>query len=200
MRYGDSEAASPAHRQIKATLPCHFARIVFRDISRATDSRTVCACLIPPRVFLTHKAPQLLWPRGDEKDWAYLLGVLCSIPLDWYSRRFVETNVTYFLLNQFPVPRPPRSNKSWQRTVELAERLAAADKRFGTWAKAVGVEYGALQDDEKQDMIAELDAVVALLCGLTEEQLAHIFETFHEGCNYEPRMQAVLKHYRHIRS
>jgi hypothetical protein len=49
-------------------------------------------------------------------------------------------------------------------------------------------------------MIAELDAVVALLCGLTEEQLAHILETFHEGWNYEPRMQAVLKHYRHIRS
>lgn len=44
-------------------------------------------------------------------------------------------------------------------------------------------------------MIAELDAVVALLYGLSEEQLAHIFETFHEGWDYELRLKAVLKHF-----
>jgi hypothetical protein len=41
-----------------------------------------------------------------------------------------------------------------------------------------------------------LDAVVAHLYGLTEKQLVHIFETFHEGWDYEPRLSAVLRHFR----
>jgi hypothetical protein len=44
-------------------------------------------------------------------------------------------------------------------------------------------------------MIYELDAVVAHLYGLTERQLIHIFETFHEGWDYDARLRAVLKHY-----
>jgi len=45
-------------------------------------------------------------------------------------------------------------------------------------------------------MVAELDAVVAELCGPYEAQLTHIFETFHEGWDYQPRLKAVLKHYK----
>ena len=45
-------------------------------------------------------------------------------------------------------------------------------------------------------MIAELDAVVAHLYGLTEKQLVHLFETFHEGWDHEPRLKAVMKYFR----
>jgi hypothetical protein len=55
---------TPAHQQNKATLACHYPRVAFRDVSRATDTRTVRACLLPARIFLTNKAPYLLWPRG----------------------------------------------------------------------------------------------------------------------------------------
>ena len=178
------------------TLPCHFARIAFRDISRATDSRTVRVALLPPKCFITNKGPYFLWPQGDEQDQAYLLGVLSSIPLDWYARRFVETTLNYHVLNPFPIPRPTCDNSLWQRTVALAGRLACPDKRFAKWAKAVGVEYGKLDANEKDNMIAELDAVVAHLYGLSESHLTHIFETFHEGWDYQPRLRAVLQHYK----
>jgi hypothetical protein len=186
---------SPAYRQDKATIACNYPRIAFRDVSRATDTRTVRACLLPARIFLTNKAPYLLWPRGDALDQAFLLGVLCSIPLDWYARRFVEVSMNFFIFNPFPVPRPSRDDKRWHRVIALAGRLASPDKRFATWAKAVGVESGPLQNAEKQDMIAELDAVVAHLYGLTEKQFVHIFETFHEGWNYESRLKAALQHF-----
>jgi hypothetical protein len=45
-------------------------------------------------------------------------------------------------------------------------------------------------------MIRELDAVVARLYNLKEKQLVHIFETFHEGWDYENRLRATLKHFR----
>lgn len=125
--------------------------------------------------------------------------MLCSIPLDWYARRFVETHVNYFVFNPLPIPRPPRSDPLWQRAVALAGRLAAPDRRFAEWAAAVGVAHGPLPEDEKQDMIAELDALAARLYGLSERQLIHVFETFHEGWDYEARLRAVLKHFRALK-
>ena len=65
-----------------------------------------------------------------------------------------------------------------------------------TWAEAVGVECGPLAADEKEDMIHELDAVVAHLYGLSEPQLVHIFETFHEGWDYDDRLRSVLRHFK----
>ena len=59
----------------------------------------------------------------------------------------------------------------------------------------MGVEYGALEADEKEDMIYELDAVVGILYGLAEPQLVHIFKTFHEGWDYGDRLTNVLRHY-----
>lgn len=50
--------------------------------------------------------------------------------------------------------------------------------------------------NERIDLIHELDAVVARLYGLTESQLVHIFETFHEGWDYEERLAGVLSHFR----
>ena len=130
------------------------------------------------------------------KDRAFVLGVLSSLPLDWYARRFVETHVNYFVFNPFPVPRPDRTDRHWQRVVQLAGRLACPDDRFAQWAEEVGVECGSIAPDDKDDMIHELDAVVAHLYGLGEHQLVHIFQTFHKGWDYGSRLDAVLYHYR----
>jgi hypothetical protein len=182
------------------TLPCLRPRIAFRDVTNRTNQRTVLAALVPPKVFIVNSAPYLLWPSGDEKDQAFLLGLMCSLPLDWYARRFVEIHVNFHILTAFPIPRPNRESPLWKRAVVLAGRLACPDKRYREWAATVGIEYGKLEEDEKQDMIHELDAVVAHLYGLSEKQLTHIFETFHEGWDYEERLQGTLKHYRRWRS
>ena len=84
----------------------------------------------------------------------------------------------------------------WQRVVKLAGPLACPDDRFAEWASAVGVTSGPLMEDEKLDLIYELDGVVARLYGLTEAQLVHVFETFHEGWDYEGRLAGVLAHLR----
>lgn len=179
----------------KETQPCLHPRIAFRDVTRATDSRTVRAALIPAEVFLTNKAPYFLWPTGDERDEAYLLGVLCSIPLDWYARRFVETTLNYHILNSFPIPRPGPESRLRERVINLSGRLASVDERYASWANAVGVDHGPLTEDEKQDKIIELDAVVAHLYGLSRDQLCIIYKTFHEGWDYEPKLASVLKYY-----
>lgn len=186
---------SDSWRRNPKTLPCFSPRLAFRDVTRATDTRTVRAALLPGSIFIQNTAPFLLWPEGDEKDQAYLLGVLCSRVLDWYSRRFVEIHLNFFLFNSLPIPRPSRSSPLWERVVALSGRLAATDQRFSRWAKSVGVSCGRLHPDEKAQHIYELDAVVAHLYRLNERQLRVIYESFHEGWNFEEQFQQTMKHF-----
>ncbi len=180
------------------TLPCMSSRIAFRDVTNGTNSRTCIAALVPPRVVLTNKAPYLLRVAGSERDEAFLLGVLSSIPLDWYARRYVELVMNFHTFNGLPIPRPADDEVS-KRVIELSGRLAARDDRFAEWASAVGVPVGSVKTPEQQaDMEAELDALVSHLYGLTRDQVAHIFATFHRGWDYKPRLDAVLEHFDRI--
>lgn len=178
-----------------ATLPCRTPRIAFRDIARSSDSRTIIPALVPPETLLTNKAPYFLWPRGDERDEAYLLGVMSAIPFDWYARRFVEIGVNYHLLNAIPVPRPDRDSALRARVVELAGRLAAVDDRYREWADAVGVDCGSVEADRRRAHVHELDAVVAHLYGLDREHVTVVFETFHEDRAMPERLGCVLEWY-----
>ena len=178
-----------------STLPCMHPRISYRRIARATDSRTLIAALVPPNVILTDKAAYLLRTTGDQTAEAYLIGVLSSIPLDWFARRIVEVQVDFHVINSFPIPRPVLDDSRRSRIVELSGRLAAVDDRYADWAEAVGVPVGSVSEEAKPELIAELDALVADLYGLERDDVIHIFETFHRGWDYEPRLEKVLGYF-----
>ena len=177
----------------ESRLPAQNCRIAFRDIVRATDGRTVIASLISPNVTLNNKAPYILWKRGEPTDEAYLLGVLSSVPLDWYARRVVELGLNFFIFNRFPIPNPDQTDDRYLRTVEIAGRLAAVDDRYASWAEAVGVPVGSVTTQaDKNDLVAELDAVVAHLYGLDAEDLEVIWGTFHTTVDHLPSLDTVL--------
>jgi hypothetical protein len=180
------------------TLPCFHPRIAFRDVARATDSRTVIACLVYPEIVLTNKAPYLLWPNGDARDEAFLLGVLCSIPLDWYARRVVEISLNFHLFNALPIPRPYRDDPMRREVETIAGRLATVDDWFEEWGATVGVGVATVPSGEQEGLIARLDAAVAHLYDLNEDDLRVMFETFHVGRDYASRLDAVLEHFRDL--
>jgi len=189
-----------AWRSNPDACPCLHPRVAFRDITRATDQRTMRAALIPPNVVITNKGPYLLRVRGSEADEAHILGIMSSIPFDWFARRYVEISMNFFILAPLPVPRPDSENPLRIRLIELSGRLAAQDERFTRWAQAVGVDCGAIGDDVQQEMIMELDAVVSLLYGLSANQLRAIYRTFHhngtvDGEPWEQRFNAVMVYY-----
>ena len=84
--------------------------------------------------------------------------------------------------------------------VESAGRLACPDKRFAQWAKSVGVEHGPLKPQEKQALVDRVDAMAALLYGLSEQELETVFETFHEGWDWKPDHARVLAEYRRLKT
>jgi hypothetical protein len=199
-RYAGSRSAfsefSETWVRNEETLPCLRTRIAFRNVTNRTNQRTIICSAVPPKTVLTNAAPYFLFPRGKERDQAFLLGVLSSIPLDWYARRFVESNVNYHILNAFPVPRPEADNQYYKRVVEIAGRLSAVDDRFQRWAESLNVAYGPIENDKKEQLIQELDAVVSHLYNLSEEDIRTIFETFHTGWDYHDRLDGVIEQYR----
>ena len=185
----------------ESTIECLHPRIAFRDITRATDSRTIRAALLPPGVVCTHKAPVLIWGKGESTHKTYVLGILCSRICDWYARRWVEINLTFSVFNFLPCPRASTENRLLvELMVAAAGRLACPDKRFGKWAKSIGVEYGPLKPEEKQALIDAVDAIAALLYGLSETELETVFETFHEGWDWKPYHARVLAEYRQLKT
>lgn len=183
----------------RQTLPCQKARIAFRDVTNRTNQRTMIAALVPPHVFLNHKAPYFLFPRGSTEDEAYLLGVLSSLPLDWYARRFVELSMTYFVLNPFPVPRPPAHSAMRQLVVETATKLAVgSDERFEEWGASLRMSPSAIAEEEKQILRCRLDAATSKLYGLDEGDLVHIFETFHENWDYGDQLDLTLSEFKRL--
>ena len=180
------------------TLPQHHCRILFRDVTNRTNSRTVIACLVPPRLFASNKAPSLLFPSGDWSDQVYVLGLMCSIPFDWLARRRVETNVNFFILNSLPLPRLPRDSVLRQGIVATAGRLACPDERFAEVAQAIDVPCGSPDADERAGLVARLDALAAHAYGLSEDELVLMFEDFpntEAGLPYS-RREAIVRFFR----
>ena len=177
-------------------LPCDYPRIAFRDLARAKDERTIISCLVPPKVILTNKAPYLLRFLGSERDEAFILGILSSIPLDWYARRYVELGVNFHIFNRLPIPNVPSDDYRRERIIVLAGGLAAVDARFKDWAGSVGVKVGTVTSEtDRESHIAEIDALASHLYGLTRSQLEHIFKTFQFGSDYSSRLSQVLAFY-----
>ena len=161
------------------THPIQRCRVAFRDVTNRTNSRTVIACLVPPKTLLTNKAPYLLFAGWDSLSQASVLAVLNSLSFDWLARRYVETNLNYFILNMLCFP--PGDNTPWQRLGTLAARLSCVDERFAEFAAEAGVEYGPLTEAERADLRAEIDALVARAYGLTADELRFIFTDFTEN-------------------
>ena len=154
------------------------ARLAFRDVSRATDPRTVLAALIPPGVYLTNTAPYLAFVEGTEREQAACLALMNSLPFDWQARRFVEIHVSFFILEGLRVP--ALSDADHKVIADAAARLSAVDDRFADFAGANGVECGPLDPAERQRLRVEIDARVARAWNLTAGDMEVIFRDFTE--------------------
>lgn len=171
-----AEDVSLAERRQAVVDEIGRARLAFRDVTRATDSRTVRACLVPPETFLTNKAPYLAFARGDDGARAACLGVMNSLPFDWQARRFVETNLNFFILEGLIVPE--LSDADYEAVSRSAARLSCVDERYADFAESAGVALGALGDYEHQELRADIDVRVARAWGMTSDDLDTLFGDF----------------------
>lgn len=189
----------------RSTLPMHRPRIAFRDVARATDSRTMIPCLVPPVVGLVHKAPYLFDRTQNAANQALVLGVLTSRSFDWTARRYVEATVSKGILSALPFPAVESHGDLERRLIINSARLAAVDDRYADWAdeveRTLGEKIGvgtAVDEDIREDLIVDNEAIVSLLYGLDDELLRTLYSTFHRGWDFEPELTRVLTHRRRL--
>ncbi|MDP9331960.1 MAG: hypothetical protein M3Q30_01420 [Actinomycetota bacterium] len=153
----------------RSTLPLLNPRIAFRDVVHSTNPRKIWAALVPPRTVLTNKAPYLMFPRGSVRSQAYVLGVLGSSLVDWFGHLRVNLNLNYFILNSIPVPVDEGDARA-DRVASLAAGLALLGQspdELGEWVDVAD----HVADGDREEAIAELDAVVSLLYDVPDEAL-----------------------------
>ena len=183
-----------------ASLPCRHARIAFRNVTNPTNTRSLIAALIPADRVIVHHAPYLLRTAGTAVDEAFVLGVLCSMPCDWQARRTVELNMTFEQVGQLSIPDPGTGHPVRDRVAEIAARFAAQDGRFSEWSAEVGVPVGSVDTGGGGGawLLAELDACVASLYSLDEDDIAVVYDTFGRPGQWDERRDAVLVCFRRI--
>ena len=177
-----------------STHPMNHCRIAFRDVTNRTNSRTVITCLVPPQTPLTNSAPYIIFSGWDTVQQGSLLAIMNSLAFDWLARRYVELHLNFYVLNMLTLPLP--ENTPWERLGKLAARLSCTDDRFEEFASDAGVECGPLIGEERTDMRAEIDALIAHAYGLTGSELRFIFTDFSENAVTPAYRSLILEKFR----
>lgn len=154
--------------------------IVFRDISNATNQRTM-VCAVIPDMPAGNKTP-FLSPAVGQLGELTLGGILNSFSLDYALRqRFSGTSLNYFIVADIPLLMPSVSS----RLLTIAVRLEMPNLTFSpVWAFAESLfpalrrypwkSLWAVTQHERLRLRCLLDALVAELYGLTWDDLAWI--------------------------
>ncbi|MDE0056271.1 MAG: N-6 DNA methylase [Gammaproteobacteria bacterium] len=160
----------------------------WRDITRATDIRTVITCIVPKAA--ANDKFLLMLPSGDPNLVASLYANLSSIPFDYCARQKVGgVSLKYFTMRQLPALNPAAYgvHASWAPAVRVRDWLLprVLELTYTAWdltpfAEDCG-DDGApfLWDAERRHQIrCEIDAAFFHLYGLSRDDTAYILDTF----------------------
>ncbi len=156
-------------------------RLVYRDIARSTDERTIIAAILPPNVFVGNTGIVETLTQG--KEMLFLLSMMNSLCEDYIVRYKVSTHVSMFYAYQLPMPRLSPGNLYFDAIVPRAARLTCTREEFADlWGDVMGESWdeskGATDPAERQQLRDEIDAIAAHLYGLTRDEFDHILGTF----------------------
>ena len=161
-------------------------RLGFRDIASNTNERTAIMAMLPRNVFCNHTIPYVRVagiPTAPFDCSAALqfAAVFDSFVFDYLVRQRVTAHLTFFFLDQLPVPRLTAADAAFGPIVERAARLICTTPEFDALAREVGLrshKQGATDPAERARLRAELDGLIAHLYGLTYDEFAYILTTF----------------------
>ena len=168
----------------------------WRDITNATNERTVIATVFP-RVGVGHVLP-IMFLDAPPSKWSGVLGNFCSMILDYSARQAVGgTHLTYGYLKQFPVLHPHFYTELRLAfiTPKVLE-LTYTSHNLAPFARDLGYDGSpfAWGEDRRALLRAGLDAFYAKAYGLTRDELRYILDPADVmGADYPSETFRVLK-------
>ena len=160
--------------RLEATLEQEL--LAFRMTARSTDETTLIGAIVPRTIATDYKLNLLICRKEDIIDLPFLCGWLNSFTANYCLRQFhAGTDIKQSTVEQLPVP-----VKSSPAVSSRVLALICTSDEFGNLEQKYnfGPVKPAINSIDRAINRAELDALVADLYGLSEEEFAYILSTF----------------------
>ena len=166
------------------------AYLCFKDVTSPTNQRTVIGAMIP-NVAVVNSAPLMLHDESiTPRLICCLLGNFNSLILDFIARQKVGgLHLNFFIVEEFPMFHPDRYEKKcpWDKSQTLEKwisdrvlKLTCTANDMKPLAKAAGFDPPVHKWDaeEREQLMAELDAAFFRLYGIQRDDVEYILGTF----------------------
>lgn len=181
-------------------------RIGIREVTNATNERTLIASVIPDDVMCAHTLhsirPYKIEPDEDDleeiplhtaynrifsdKELFVALGLLNSLPFDFLMRTKVETHIVMYKLRESQMPRLTEGDEWFDFIWQRAARLNCYGDEFQEIRERLNGVEAATNMDERKRLQSEIDAAAFHAYGLDREQTEFVLDDFHRVGN--PRL------------
>jgi hypothetical protein len=181
-------------------LDCTEYRIAIRDVTSATNERTILGGVIPKGVVCTNTLhtlrPYEIAPDRDDLEDSPLhsmyeriftdqelfaaLGLINSIPFDFLMKTKVDTHIVMYKFTESQVPRLTEGDEWFEYIWRRAARLNCYGDEFEEMRDRLGGIEPATEMDERREVQAEMDAAAFHAYGLDREQTAFVLDDFHQ--------------------
>jgi len=184
-------------------LDCTEYRIVYRDIARANDERTMIASVIPNGTVCVNTLhtirPYTIEPDEDDlstkplhgvyervfsnKELFSALGLLNSIPFDFLMRTKSDTHIVMYKFEESQIPHLTAGDNWFEYISNRAARLNCYGDEFEEMRERLGGVQPATDKDERLKLQAEIDAAAFHAYGLNQQDVEFVLEDFHRVNN-----------------
>lgn len=150
----------------------------WRDITNATNERTVVSAILPYAA--ADDTYSIILPEGGARDATILTSNLNSLVVDFCAQQKVGgTHIRKFTLQQFPIlPSHSYSEADLNFIVPRVLELTYTSHSMAPFARDLGYDGPpfAWDEDRRARLRAELDAWYALAYGLTRDELRYVLD------------------------
>lgn len=176
---------------------CLGYRLVYRKVASNTNETTLISTILPRLNFIGESINEFVqWnPDKDkgflclfsEQEKFFICAVLNSLTVNFIVRQKVSANVSIYILEQLPIPRLQHGSPHFDALVPRVACLTCTTPEFAELWNEVAQHYPELAQEDplrftdyalRAQLRAEIDALVADLYGLSEEDFAYILSTF----------------------
>ena len=191
-----------AINQSSTKLDCESFRLVWRDITSTTNTRTIISTIMPPEVFLVETLPYLRPNYFNGKEFqeavplsvtAFMCGLFNSFVIDFIIRQRISLHATMSHILELPIPRYSEKDPYFSEIVQNVGSLICTSPEFDSLKKELQIKKGVTDLQERERLMAQISAYTAKIYDLTKEELEYILSTFSE--KNQPLKQRVLEEF-----
>ena len=156
-------------------------------LTNATNTRTLIATILHPGAFLGNTLNYLkpVYFNGNSyvysipiRETLFLCGLFNSFVIDFILRQRVATHANMFYVSELPIPRYSDTDRFFSEVTDRVGSLICTTKEYDRLKIDAKIKNSVTDEPTRQLLIAQINAYVAKIYELTQEELEYILDSF----------------------